>query len=134
MRIFGIMGWLFVATLAIYNIASSIVEESHPDAKIAKIFNYQRWLKDSTWFRRPTTACILFVIVSLLEVSQLWSYFLMQRQQYQMTRAEEVSLLDEQWAFGQVVAVVTFAPALVKALGVMTANRTLQDESIEDLT
>jgi len=58
---------------------------------------------------------MLFFIVAVLEASQLWAYFLMQRQQYQMTQAEGVSYLDEQWAFGQVVAVVVFTPVLVKA-------------------
>lgn len=42
-------------------------------------------------------------------------YFVMQHQQPQMTQAEGVSFVDEQWASGQVVAMVVFALVLVEA-------------------
>jgi hypothetical protein len=69
------------------------------------------------------TAWILFVVVAVLEVSQIWAYFLMQRQQYQMTQVEGVPYLDEKWTFGQVVAVVVFAPVLLEALYVWANSR-----------
>jgi hypothetical protein len=121
MSIFGIGGWLFLSVLAVSNITSLVIEERHSKSKIARFLNYKYWARKLTWMRRPMTAWILFVVVAVLEVSQIWAYFLMQRQQYQMTQVEGVPYLDDQWAFGQVVAVVVFAPVLVEAWYV-TAN------------
>lgn len=114
MSIFGIGGWLFLSVLAVSNIISQVIEERHSKSRIARFLNYPHWARKLTWMRRPMTTWILFFVVTVLEVSQVWAYFLMQRQQYQMTQIDGISYLDEQWAFGQVVAVVVFAPVLVE--------------------
>jgi hypothetical protein len=123
MSFFGIAGWLFLSILVISNIISLVVEERHPDSEIARYFNYKYWTKKLPWLRGALGTWILFFVMTLLEISQIWAYFLMQRLQSQMIRAEGVSYFDEQWAFGQVVAVVVFAPVLVEACSAAADSR-----------
>jgi hypothetical protein len=123
MAVFGIAGWLFLSILSISKIISLIIEERHPKSEVARYFNHKHLTKKLTWMRRPRGTWVLFIVVTLLEISQIWAYFLMQHQQYQMIQAEGISNLDEQWAFGQIVAVVVFAPVVVKAWSVAADYR-----------
>lgn len=113
LSVYGIAGWLFIAVLIVSSINQRIAAERYPNSSMAHIHENlsSRW----TWLRRPLSSWVLFGIVTMLEISQIWGYFVIQHQQLQMTQAEGVSFVDEQWAFGQVVAVVAFAPVLVKA-------------------
>jgi hypothetical protein len=114
LSIFGIAGWLFLAILVVSSIVRRIVEERHPTSSLAQKLNYKNMSSRWTWMRRLMSSWLLFATVTVLEISQIWAYFVMQRQQLQMTQAVGVSYVDGQWAFGQVVAVVIFAPVLVE--------------------
>jgi hypothetical protein len=115
MSVFGIGGWLFLSILVLSNIISSIVDDGISELGSTRFLSYKHWTRKWTWKQRLIPAWILFVVVTALEASQVWAYFRMQRQQIEMTQAEGISYLDEEWAFGQVVAVVVFAPVLVEA-------------------
>jgi hypothetical protein len=124
MSIFGIGGWLFLSILAVSNMICRIIDERHSESNFTRFLSYKYWTEKRTWMQRPISAWILFVVVTVLEASQIWAYFRMQRQQLEMTQAEGVSYPDEKWAFGQVVAVLVFAPVLVEVWYVAAHSRT----------
>jgi len=126
MSIFGIAGWLFISVLIVSSIVGGIVKERHPESWLARKLKILpgRW----AWMRRPGSSWLLFVVVTVLEIGQIWAYFVMQRQQLQMTQAEGISYMDEQWAFGQVVAVVVFVPVLIELCNTMVRVRKKEAE------
>lgn len=54
-------------------------------------------------------------LVPLLASGLLWTTIRVQRSQKQTTAAAGSDFADEQWTFGQVVAVTVFVPVLVEA-------------------
>ena len=66
---------------------------------------------------RPLHTQVVFLIsVTLLGGGQFWTYLRLHRAQMQMSAAAGNPDMDEQWSFGQIVAVSVFAPVLVEAM------------------
>ncbi|KAF2824866.1 hypothetical protein CC86DRAFT_383633 [Ophiobolus disseminans] len=106
----GITSYLLVSVIAIGKIANTLLEGSS-----------YRWLK---WFSRVETSMssvwhvrlhrLVSAFVFFLLAVQFWAFFRLRQLQKDMVRAAGGEFSDEQWTFGQIVAVVVYIPVLVE--------------------
>jgi hypothetical protein len=128
MSAFGIGGWLFVSIVTIQRIVLLAVDRQHPDSRLAHFLRGRKSLashKNAGLTAGFPWPFLITTLVTLLSVTQIWAYFRIQNLQAQMTKAAGNSYLDQQWTFGQVVAVSVFAPVLTEALFFMRHQKVL---------
>jgi len=114
MTAFGTIGWLLTTIVVIYKIILSAIKGGYE----------RQW----AWFKRRNLTfesetplmlrswLCLCVLVFVLLVVQFWAFFRLRRFQADMTEAAGGDFSDGQFTFGQIVAVVLFAPVLVEVL------------------
>lgn len=114
MTAFGIGSWLFISVIVIYKVTLLAIQRQYPESRFGRrlekktvFLNSNGVLERRLW----TTSC---VIVPLLSVSQMWTFVRLQKLQIQMTNAAGGVYLDEQWTFGQIIAVIVFMPVFIQ--------------------
>ncbi len=58
----------------------------------------------------------LLLFLPILIVPEIWGVFRMRNVQEALANAMGINYTDNQWTFGQIVAVVIFAPVIVEAV------------------
>jgi hypothetical protein len=111
---FLVFSWLFLYAVSIGKIVYLSYEQAfdHLWASILQ-FYHRPGMKISP---RVAWSVILVTILFFLSVSQLWSYLRLQEAQKQMSAATSNADSDNQWTFGQIVAVSVFTPTLVETI------------------
>lgn len=108
---FGITGSLLISIFAIIHILAAGMRKHYPDLAQRVTAAVNIFVKAQHIFEP-----MLFLLVPLLSAGLLWSYFRLQRFQSQVSTKAGLQDSDNQWTFGQIVAVVVFAPVLGEAL------------------
>jgi hypothetical protein len=111
---FGIVGWLLITVVVIYKIVLSAIKSGYE----------RQW----SWFKRHNLTfesdtplvlrrwLLLCGLVFVLLTVQFWAFFRLRRFQGDMTKAAGGDFSDGQFTFGQIVAVVLFAPVFVEVM------------------
>jgi hypothetical protein len=110
----GITSWLIVTIVVIYKIILSAMKGQYERQlewlqKHALTFD-----QDAGWSLELWLSICL--IVSGLLAAQFWTFFRLRRFQSDMTEAVGGKFPDEQWTFGQIVAVAEFFSVVVEVL------------------
>ncbi|OCL10665.1 hypothetical protein AOQ84DRAFT_387352 [Glonium stellatum] len=116
MTVFGIGSWLFMSVIVIYKIFVLAILKQHSKSRLSHRLRNKHVLVDSSSKLAGRLWMALCIVAPLLSVSQMWTFFRLQKLQTQMTDATGGVYLDKQWTFGQIVAVIVFMPVLTEAL------------------
>jgi hypothetical protein len=102
----SIASYMLVSIVVVGRILGTITEDYK--------WQWLTWVKRkySTWATRWYAGmCVLvFVLLSL----QFWGFFRLRSYQKDITTAAGGDFPDEQWTFGQIVAVIVYMPVLVE--------------------
>jgi hypothetical protein len=108
MEFLNIFGSLLLCLFAVTRILWVLMNRHVPERA-------QRFRKITTkWGMQTLTAAVLLVLVPLLAIGQLWAILRLQKMQKDMANMTGGQDLDDQWTFGQVVAVTVFLPVIVR--------------------
>lgn len=66
--------------------------------------------------RKQYQEAILIVLVLVFGISQIWTIVRLRQLQRQLTNSASNSSQDNEWGFGQIVAVLLFMPVFVEFL------------------
>jgi hypothetical protein len=114
MTTFDAGSWLFIAVIVIFKI---IVSARNADAG-----HTNSWLQthgltfDVNMKHCVSSWVVVSVVVSTLLAAQFWAFFRLRQFQSDMIKAAGGRFPDEQWTFGQIVAVVVFLPVATEVL------------------
>ncbi len=110
MEVFGVAGSLFVCLLGLTKIIWLAIKRHHGQSQFVQYVHS----RNSKWRHTTQLALVLFVLVPIIAVSQLWTIFRLRRFQEQISANSGNMDSDTQWTFGQIVAVTIFLPVLVE--------------------
>jgi magnesium-transporting ATPase (P-type) len=114
MTTFGAGSWLFIAAIVIFKIIVSATKTGAGQE--------HNWLKthgltfDKNLKHRVCSWVVVCVVVFTLLATQFWAFFRLRQFQSEMIEAAGGKFPDEQWTFGQIVAVVVFLPVAIEVL------------------
>jgi hypothetical protein len=112
MRVLLLSTWLFVYLPTIGRLVFLVLKPSYEHHAITKRMK-KMWPRSvRTWHIHA----VLLISGTLLGGGQFWTYLRLRRAQMQMSAAAGNPDMDEQWSFGQIVAVSVFAPVLLEAM------------------
>ena len=106
-EVFGIIGSLFVLVLILFLVVRQVMMRLA--VKLPSFCSFR--LTPS----RKTALNILFIIViPMIAISQFWTIFRLRSLQREMAKTAGNDDLDNDWTFGQIVAVTVFIPVFVE--------------------
>lgn len=111
MDFFSVAGSIFVCLVAMTKIIWLAVQRHHKDSRLVQRVR-DLWSKKSSQLSR--LSIVLFVVLPIIAVSQLWTIFRLRRLQQQIAQNAGNSDSDSQWTFGQIAAVTIFIPVVVE--------------------
>ena len=114
MTAFGIGSWLFMSVIVIYKVTLLAIQRQYPESRLGRRLEKKTVFLDSSDVLERWLWTALCVIAPLLSVIQMWTFVRLQKLQTQMTDAAGGVYLDEQWTFGQIVAVIVFMPVFIQ--------------------
>jgi len=114
MTAFGIGSWLFISVIVIYKVTLLAIQRQYPESRLGRRLEKKTVFLDSKDVLERRLWIALCVIAPLLSVIQMWTFVRLQKLQTQMTNAAGGVYLDEQWTFGQIVAVIVFIPVFIQ--------------------
>lgn len=116
---FGAAGSLLVSAYGFIRLVYFIGERQWP-SRFDKI--REKWLSLFNEERRTQYLVIFWcVLITVLTIPQLWGVFRLRGIQRALADATSGAYVDNQWTFGQVVAVMIFAPVITE-LGYLVIN------------
>lgn len=111
MTCFAILSWLFMTLLTFGRIIVSTVRDIHEKSSFCRLLDRLTKWEEAQSFKLFQHG--LLVILTFLSVTQLWTYFRLHQLQLELAKINKGNDDDNQWMFGQVVAVAVFVPVLV---------------------
>ena len=115
----GIVGWLLMALFAIYILIAKAVQKCLPGSALARLLPpppvSPQPLKGKARKRSAALATFLALVIPVIAIMQIVAVF--QSRSYQTAIAANSGNADNdsEWTFGQIVAVIFFAPVLPEA-------------------
>ena len=111
MNVFSVAGSIFVSLMTLIKIIWLAVQRHHKDSRLVQRVR-MAWSQNSTRLRR--FSIVLFVVIPIIAISQLWTIFRLRSFQQQIARNAGNYDSDGQWTFGQIAAVTIFVPVAVE--------------------
>lgn len=110
----GVMSYLFITAIVIFKMLSSMTKGSR-NKKLTWIHRLDEILDLLTSYGCIVGLGVLVFVVMLLTV-QFWAFFRFRRLQCDMLEAAGSDCVDQEWSFGQIVAIAVFVPVLAESL------------------
>ena len=114
MTAFGIASWLVISVVVIYKVTLLAIQRQYPESRLGRRLEKKTVFLDSNDVLERRLWIALCVVAPLLSVIQMWTFVRLQKLQTQMTNAAGGVYLDEQWTFGQIIAVIVFMPVFIQ--------------------
>ena len=111
MQIFGTAGSVFVCIMTIVKISWLALNRQCQGSRLLRSFK-KFWMTRT--ILRPKFPMVLFIVIPLLAITQMWTIFRLRDFQTQVSQASGNNDLDSEWTFGQVAAVTIFVPVVVE--------------------
>ena len=106
-EVFGIIGSLFILVLVLFLVVRQIM--------IRLAVKLPSFCSFNLTSKRRTSLNILFlIVVPMIAISQFWTIFRLRSLQRKMAKTAGNDDLDNDWTFGQIVAVTVFIPVFVE--------------------
>jgi hypothetical protein len=109
---FSIIGYLLLTIVVVSKIILPVMNDETERwgrwvAMCARVFDDSKGVDARLWTS-------ISAIVSTVLVIQFWAFFRIRMLQKSMTEAAGGNFPDEQWTFGQIVAVIVFLPVVTE--------------------
>jgi len=111
MDCFSILTWISLTLLVLGKIIKYGLGQQCINSAMIRLFRHVSEEQRTKLFNMLKYG--LLAIFPILGIGLIWTYLRLQQLQFQVTDANESADTDNQWTFGQVVAVTIFAPVLV---------------------
>jgi len=106
-EVFGIIGSLFILVLVLFLVVRQIMIRLAVKLPSFCAFNL-------TPKRRNALNILFLIVVPMIAVSQFWTIFRLRSLQREMAKTAGNDDLENDWTFGQIVAVTVFIPVFVE--------------------
>ncbi|KAL8907481.1 MAG: hypothetical protein Q9207_001385 [Kuettlingeria erythrocarpa] len=108
MQLFGVAGSLFVCFCALLKIIWLGLQRQHGNSRLVQ------WIRAHHVSLGPRTSVAFVVVLPILAISQIWTILRLRRFQVDVSHSTGNRDSDDQWTFGQIVAITVFVPVLVE--------------------
>jgi hypothetical protein len=112
MEAFGTAGSIILSLFILCPFLWTILQSL--DLSFVKLVERKFSVLRKNWSIQSLGSRVILVLIPLLTVPEIWGVFRIRSLQEALTDTMGVEYTDNQWTFGQVVAVVIFAPVIVE--------------------
>jgi hypothetical protein len=109
---FGIAGSIILSLFIVCPFLWTILQSLDPS--VVRLVERKFPVAWKNWSLQSLAPRAILVLIPLLTVPEIWGVFRIRDVQQALTDTMGVEYTDNQWTFGQVVAVVIFAPVIVE--------------------
>jgi hypothetical protein len=117
MQVFLTLSWVIIYSFTVGKLLVDIASRTNPNPNLECLGRLKEFIPDLI---RPLRGipwdCWPLILIPLLCISQFWTYLRLHQAQKQIAESSQNPFLDNQWSFGQIVAITVFTPVIIECL------------------